>query len=309
MSNRRKQELPDAIIIRGRSFNKHELRIIQRLVRKHFDQGRTFISKRVCETLNWRQPNGWLKDRACRDVLRQLEELNIVVLPDSKVKTHRSDPNFARQTYSKPTIISELPTPIIEYPTTLSLQLAKGNSAEQVWNRVVDTHHYLGHKVVVGRCLKYLIKADGELVAAICFSSSAWHLAARNKLLTKFIKEEEIRDLVINNSRFMILPHVRVPNLASKILALATRQVVNDWTDYYSVTPQFVETFVDSDRFPGTCYKAANWLEIGMTKGYAKKGASYHNSQRPKQIYIYGLTKTLRKQLLELIQTQRQCNG
>ncbi|MCC7165018.1 MAG: DUF4338 domain-containing protein [Anaerolineae bacterium] len=298
-----KQKFPKQLTLRSRTFSQEELLLICRLVKKHFDKGRTCISMVICEELEWRQPNGWLKDRACRDVLRRLEEKGIVQLPPSMVKRERKagGRNNSKKTRNLELILS----PVTGYPKSLDFELAKGDRAELLWNSLVDTYHYLGHKVSVGRCLKYLIRADGVLVGAISFSSASWHLASRNKLLEKFMDLTQIRDLVINNSRFLILPNVVVPNLASTVLSLATKKVVVDWTNYYSITPQIVETFVDSEKFLGTCYRAANWLEIGETKGYAKKGASFHNSQTSKQIFLYGLSKSVRKKLLNATKRER----
>ena len=108
------------------------------------------------------------------------------------------------------------------------------------------------------------------------------------------------QDYSVNNSRFLILPTLQVKYFASHILSLATNKIVNDWNSYYSITPLIAETFVQPSRFEGTCYKAANWLEVGITKGYAKKGQTYRNSQEPKKIFLYGLNKRTRLAMLKL---------
>lgn len=275
--------------------------MIRRLTKRYFEKGRTFISKEVCKALNWRQPNGWLKDRACRDVLLQLAKLRFIKLPISKIRRGTKKILVNKQ----PILNSDSDLiQITKYPEMIALEFAKGDQKELIWNSIVQQYHYLGHRVVVGRCLKYLIKADNILVGGICFSSSVWHLESRNKLLSKIIDPKDIRDLVINNSRFLILPNVKIPNLASTILSLATKRIVVDWENYYAITPQFAETFVEPSKFLGTCYKASNWIEVGVTKGYAKQGASFHNSQKPKQIFLYGLTKVSRKKLASVISTR-----
>jgi hypothetical protein len=182
----------------------------------------------------------------------------------------------------------------------ITLEFAKGNAAERTWNKLVNEHHYLGHKVVVGRRLKYLIHYLGKPVGAICFSSAAWELESRDKALQHLgFSPKRIREQVINNSRFLIVSNANVPNLASRALSLATKQVAHDWTEFYSLRPQVVETFVQPSRFGGTCYKAANWIEIGRTKGYAKRGRNHVNSQESKYIFLYGLSKTMRRKLLQ----------
>lgn len=180
--------------------------------------------------------------------------------------------------------------------------MAKGNNEERIWNFLVEKHHYLGHKVIVGRCLKYLVVANNVILGAIAYSSPAWHLGTRNQLLQKIgFEPDDIMNKVINNSRFLILPTIKVQNLASKILSLSVEQVVVDWTWYYSIKPLVAETFVQPSKFYGTSYKAANWLETGTTKGFAKSGMYYHNSQEPKAIYVYGLDRETRSKLRKAV--------
>ena len=289
-------ELPcSGMTIRGRAFTRAELRFIQYAVSDQYDNGRTVISRFICEELDWRQPNGWLKDRACRDVLRELDELGLISLPPPKLskesKTCRSKSRTSRAPKNLGPIVNRL-------AEDLRLEFAKGSKLEQVWNELVENYHYLGHKIVVGRCIKYLVIADSNLVGAISFSSPAWQLASRDTLLPQLgIELSSIHDVTINNSRFLILPNVQVPNLASRVLALATKKIVADWTDYYSVEPLIAETFVESDKFLGTCYRAANWIRVGNTKGFAKRGASYRNGQTFKHIFLYGLNKNIRRKL------------
>jgi len=254
----------------------------------------------VCARLGWRQPNGWLKGRACRDALRRLEELRIIKLPPKLVKTSnkRRTVRDRRKLKLPPGTVKR----VVVMPQTLTLDWAKGNSAETLWNALVEKYHYLGHNVQVGRCLKYLVRGDGQLLGAISFSSPAWKLAVRDELLRKMgvSGARAIHDLVVNNSRFLILPQVRVPHLASRVLAFATRQVVVDWSRYYSIAPKFAETFVELRR-KGTCYRAANWSVIGTTNGYAKVGASHHNSQKPKTLFVYGLSRVYRRKLMAVL--------
>jgi hypothetical protein len=287
---RQRGRLP--MMIRGRRFTYRGLRTVMRCVADHYAEGRTRISEVVCTRIGWRQPNGWLKDRACRDALLRLERLRVIKLPP------RFADNLPKQAKEAFTIPPGTIEPVVVMPETITLEWAKSNPSEQLWNALVENYHYLGHKIQVGRCLKYLIRGDGQLLGAISFSSPAWKLAVRDTLLKQMgmTALRSAHDFVINNSRFLILPQVRVPHLASRVLALATRQVLTDWTWYYSIEPRFVETFVEGKR-KGTCYKAANWTMLGMTNGYAKVGASHHNSQRPKKVFFYGLNRNHRRKL------------
>ncbi len=289
------------MILRGREFSNSDIAIIRSCVSEYYNLGRTQISKIICEMLNWRQPNGWLKDRACREVLRILESKDEINLPPSKINK-KNNAIRIEKTDDKEKILSQfdLTTPIVDFPDEIKFVFAKGNKHERVWNAIVDKYHYLGNQVAVGRAIKYLLLNDNKILGAISFSSASWHLIQRDILLGN-LGISQPRDYVINNSRFLILPNVKVKNLASCILSLATKQVTEDWSSYYSITPLIAETFVQPSLYDGTCYRAANWINIGTTKGYAKRGAYYHNSQEPKLIFLYGLTKNIRRDLSKMV--------
>ena len=286
------------IKLRGKKFRLYELRVIHQCIQKYFERGRTQISKEICKKLEWRQPNGWLKDRACRHVLLRLEDRGLVKLPERLVSSGGNQAK-SEERERKHLKNFDLETSVTEMPAEINFEFAKGNQAEEVWNEFVDEFHYLRHNVVVGRCLKYLVRGDGKrVVGAISFSSPSWRLKERDQLLGKLdFSREEIHQYVINNNRFLILPFVEVSNLASRVLSMATDKVVEDWTQYYAMRPKVAETFVQPSRYEGTCYEAANWMNVGTTKGYAKKGRAHHNSQEPKRIYLYGLSRKTRREL------------
>ena len=275
-------DLPQEIVLRGRKFTADDLRVIVEIVDKFKLSGRTKISEEVCKRLGWRQGNGWLKDRACRDVLRKLETLGYLVLPASLSST-RSQPYTHWPPKAK--VARELPA-ITELNGRLRFEVAKGNAKERQWNAIVRSHHYLGFKVAVGRCLKFLVRDEKNLLAAVSLSEAAWAVEARDRVLKRF---GVVREEVANNTRFLILPHVKIPNLASRILSLIPSACVPLWETYYLRRLRFLETFVDQSRFKGTSYRAANWLCIGTTRGYRKSGGAHHNSQGVKAIFLYPL--------------------
>lgn len=291
----------EAVTLRGKSFTPQEIKTILECVEKYYDKGRTFISVMICNDLNWKQPNGWLKDRACRDVLMQLEKRGLFTLPP-RICTPI---NHKRKLTDREIVLSEydLESPITQIKGGVNLVFAKGNDYEIAWNCIVDKYHYLGHRIAVGRCIKYLVKHEEGILGAICFSSSSWKLSSRDGILN-LLEIDDPSNTVINNSRFLILPRVQVRNFASHVLSISTQQIVTDWHDYYALQPLIAETFVDSKKYHGTCYKAANWVAVGQTKGYAKQGGSHHNSQEPKEILLYGLTRQLRRKL-HIITTQQ----
>lgn len=296
------------IVLRGRRFSSEELDLICNCVAENFRLGRTRISQIICQELDWRQPNGWLKERACRDVLRRLEKLGIIHLPPSKVSRRPkvlSSSEGHKSDKEKKSYLREMNTDVAltSFPRAVTLEFAKGNASEKIWNELVEKYHYRGHKVIVGQCIKYLIYADDCLAGAIAFSSPTWNLEARDRLLAGLGMDiSTIRNCVINNSRFLILPQIKIENFASHVLSQATKQVLNDWSWYYSTVPMIAETFVESSNYQGTCYKAANWISVGNTKGYAKRGASHFNSQEPKVIFLYGLTRKMRRKLGKAVQ-------
>jgi hypothetical protein len=150
-----------------------------------------------------------------------------------------------------------------------------------------------------------LVIYKGITAGAICFSSASWRVDSRDKILkTLRLTRKQIQNRVINNSRFVLLPGVTVPNLASRVLSLSARQATHDWKGFYSIAPLFAETFVEVPRFTGACYKAANWRFVGKTRGFRKSGRSHFNSQLPKDIYIFGLNKDMRRKLRRVEETR-----
>ena len=282
-------EVPEPLVLRGRVFTTADISTIKRVVNQATT--RTSASIEICTLLDWRQPNGWLKERACRDVLLNLERKGIVTLP-----SRQSYPNNSRSSPRREVgeYVDTSPTDSLPFGS-LDLHQVKGTSDEWLWNELVRAYHYLGHSVSVGRTLKYLAECEGRVIAAMAVNDPAWAVKCRDQAISSSGTDSRLR--VINNSRFLVLPWVDVRNLASKLLSLLCRRVANDWQDYYALRPRFIETFVDSGRYKGICYRAANWVEIGMTSGYMKHGSSHSNSQLPKRVFIYALDRQSRRLL------------
>jgi len=283
------------ITLRGRSFSPQDILIIKRLVKKYFNYGRTRASEEICRKLNWYQPNGWLKDRACREVLRILEQKGLIVLPPRKI-TPRNTTYQCRRVANienlDKTILSKLDF------SSIIIRQVKGTKDEVFWNYLVNSYHYLGFQSFVGRSLKYLFFSRTRVIGAIGWCDPVWNLNARDLPLKSLgFNINEIRHKGINNGRFLIFPWIKVPNLASYFLSLATKQIKQDWEKYYSVTPLFLETFVDPERFCGTCYRASNWLYLGMSKGYRKSGTMHSNSQAPKLYFLYPLDRQIKSRI------------
>jgi len=263
------QELPaGGLKLRGRSFSPAELAWIRELVARSPEEHRCAFSKRVCVHLGWVQPNGRLKDQACRTVLLQLHRVGYLTLPPPRRPPVRRRPvtPWTEQTAPRP-------------PWSLAPREVRGEHfavvsggrerpRERLWNEFVARYHYLGRGVVVGPQIKYLVEVSGQSVACLGFASAAWKVAPRDRWIgwTPNEREQNLR-YVLNNVRFLILPWVRVQNLASRLLSLAVRRVADDWARHYAYRPVLLETFVQTDRHRGTCYQAANWILAGETKG------------------------------------------
>ena len=286
-------------IARGRRFSRQEIEVVQHIVKQDFDKGRSAISRQVCEVLDWRQPNGWLKDRACRDVLRAMDAEGLVELPPPLVrggspsgngKVRRRQWNFEefeRLTFTE-----------YRRPT---LRMVRHTEHESLWNELVDEYHYLGYSVIVGKHLKYVAYFDHVPVACLGWGSAAWSVKARDQWIG-WDQETRKRNLhkIVNNVRFLILPWVTVKNLASTILAISHRILIQDWQAYYRTRPLLLETFVNKDRFTGASYKAANWICVGETNGFAKNGNSWSSHGIVKRVFLKGLCTNVKDRLTKL---------
>lgn len=291
-------DVPGNITIRGRDFSQRDIKIINDTTTQHYSKGRTFISRKICEKLDWKQPNGWFKDRACRDVMLTLEEMNIIELPES-MKIN----NEKKNDYDLPSVrkefLSKYGENIITHYQKPRLEMIRLTKKEDLWNTLVRTFHYEGYGVIVGRYLKYIAYYDDVPVACIGWGDPAWALESRDNFIG-WDKETKKNNLhkIVNNVRYLILPWVKVPNLASTILAMNEKLLVNDWYDFYGYKIKLLETFVEKSRFNGTCYKATNWRLVGETKGTAKRGNSHYKHNNIKYVFIKPIGKRFPKCLV-----------
>ncbi len=284
--------------IRGRHISHPDLAIIQSAVTQHWSKGRTAISRLICERWNWRQPNGKLKECACRAILLGLERKGVIDLPPRLCGNTRRTPRNTHQlhididTSDITGKLSGLP------PPALTMVCNTGDQA--LWNYLVDQYHYLGKPAIVGASLKYIARIDGRPVACLGWGSAAWNVACRDKYIGwDSITREANLHKIVNNARFLILPWGRcIPNLASKVLSANIRILSNDWMKLYSHPIILLETFIDQSRFQGTCYKAANWRSIGETVGRGKYG-SKRGACSIKSVWIYPLIDHYREMLHE----------
>ena len=285
------ESAPGGITIRGRTFTPEELLQVRTIVETSPGDHRFALSKKVCKALGWYQANGRLKDRSCRDVLSKLHDLGFLRLPARRrppVKrrpvplTERTAPRSAL--YLRPRDIER---------TSFESVTGSGDSQqERLWNEYVERYHYLGYGVPLGPHIKYLVTLGREPVACLCFAGAAWRVEARDRWIGWSVERRQ-RNLryVVNNTRFVIFPWIDAPNLASRLLALAARRIQADWLRRYGYRPLLLETFVDSERYAATCYRAANWLVVGHTKGRGKLDRHFEANQPVKTVLLYPLAK------------------
>lgn len=269
---------------------------IRETISKNPDIGRSKLSVMLCEAWNWRDKNGRTKDMSCRDMLLSLNRAGKIILPPPKT-TPRSKgdskgvKHFIHDERPIATKLKEL--------QPLRVEVVTSRKAMAGFKSLVDQCHYLGFDRFIGESMSYMVYSNGfELLACLLFGSAAWSCRDRDVFIG-WDKDGRRRNLMTmtNNSRFLILPWVKVPHLASHILSIISKRISVDWQHKYGHPIYLLETFVEVDRFKGTCYKAANWLNVGRTTGRGRDGG-HHNAIIPqKDIYIYPLSKNWQSML------------
>ena len=284
------------ITIRKRTITDADIVQIQATVDALWNQGRKHISKVLCRQWNWFQPNGRLKDMACRELLLTLNRKGLITLPPRLTSA-----NNEKRNRTIPAVNIDR-SPFQEKLANLGfvdLKPVRNTKLEPLYNSLIQQHHYLGYRQIVGNHLKYIAFIDDRPVACLGWGSAAWKVKSRDTFIGWDPKtRKENLHFIANNTRFLILSWVSVKYLASKILALNARRISDDWLNTYNYPLYLLETFIERDRFKGTCYKAANWILTGQTKGTAKKGHMHVTHGNIKDVYLHPLRKDFRKKLI-----------
>jgi hypothetical protein len=254
---------PHPILYCGRSFSSEDLALMRQAAGDCAGLGVTEIARTICEWLDWKRPNGQLKNHECRLLLERLQRDGFLTLPPLRPSGRRGPRRVPMDLDTPPTTHATLAE--LE-PLRLSLVDA---SDSRLWRQFIEQFHYLGSRVPVGAHLRYFVKSgSGQILACLLWTSPAWKIAARDQWIG-WNGQQRARNLqyIVNNGRFLILPSVHVKGLASTILARSARLLPHDWRQRYGYTPLLLETLVDAERFRGTCYRAANWIHLGQTTG------------------------------------------
>jgi hypothetical protein len=271
---------------------------IRRLLDEHPDWHRTRLSKELCELWGWKFESGQLKDISCRDLLRSLDATGRIQLPPQ----HKAARKKGRSTNIQLSFHDESPVErSLPDVTPLRIQIVASKAEMEEYKSLIEQYHYLGYGQSVGECMRYMVRGvDGALLACLLFGSSAWRCAPRDTYIGwSDTARATGLPFTTNNTRFLILPWVRVPCLASHILSVVTRRVSQDWEAKYGHPLYLLETFVECGRFQGTSYKAANWAYVGKTTGRGRNSKTQVGELPIKDIYVYPLHKRFREKLNE----------
>lgn len=283
----------------GAALSDAEFSLIRQLTREFANLALTELAATVCELLQWRRPNGGLKSRECYLFLRELHRRGwLPWLPQPQPRNRRQAPPAADEPIP---VTAPLTGELRDYQP-LRLELIEDAGQRRLFRHYLQQHHYLGYRAPYGAQLRYWVRSpqSDPPLAALLFTSAAWRMAPRDRFIGWSDAARQINlPRIVNHSRFLILPWVRIPHLASHVLGQAARQLPRDWEARYHVQPLLLETLVDETRYRGTCYRAANWIEVGATQGRGRMDRTHDASLAPKRIFLYPLHRCWQKRLCE----------
>lgn len=282
------------IVYRDRKVASEDISFIRALIANNPTKTRWFISRELCRLWNWRQQNGALKDMVCRGLLLKLESVGLIILPPRKRITN--NPFLTRK---PPELVKVDHTPIvckIADIQPIELRSVRKTEYERLYNSLIHQHHYLGYTQPVGENLKYIAFSDDRPIACMGWTSAVRHIGCRDRFIgwSLEVRKKNLH-LISYNNRFLIVPWVKVQSLASHLLSLSARIVPKDWLRFYKHPIYLLESFVDTERFNGTCYKAANWLYLGKTTGRGKNDQTHRQNRSIKAVFGYPLRKNFRR--------------
>jgi len=277
-----------------------DLASIRQIIAQNPRASRRQLSVLVCQAWDWRQTNGAWRDMVCRSLMLSLARAGHIELPPRKF----SPPNPLAQRAKPATDFLVDQTPLLGPLATLlplALTQVRRTGEEDLFNGLVERYHYLGYTRSVGEHLKYLVYSRNRPVACMAWSSGPWHMGPRDRFIgwSPAVRRRNLH-LLAYNTRFLILPWVRVPHLASHILGRIARVISTDWQRLYGHPVHYLETFVDQERFHGTCYRAANWVHLGQTTGRGIKEKTRKVTRSIKDVLGYPLLKDFRAKLCEV---------
>ena len=285
---------------RGRRVTGPDLEFIRRLILENPDLSRRALSEKLCEAWDWRQTNGALRAMVCRGLMLHLHRAGQIELPPVRwVNPNPLARRNAERSRPSPVLVDQTPLEsTLSWIRPLDFQQVRRTVEEKLFNSLLDRYHYLGYTQPVGEHLKFVVYAQDRPIACLGWSSAPRHLGPRDRFIgwSAEARRKNIRFLAYN-TRFLILPFVKVEHLASHILGSMTRLVPLEWERVYGHSIHYLETFVDPARFRGTCYRAANWQYLGLTAGLGKDSRNNKPNRPLKEVLGYPLRKDFRRVL------------
>ncbi len=283
---------------RGRTVTPEDTAFIRQLIADNPQDSRCRLSEKLCEAWDWRQANGHLKDMVCRGLMLELERAGLIKLPPRKKTPH--NPLANRKTPDRVALDQSPICTSVKQLEPLVVRQVRRSTQEPLFNSLVQHHHYLGYTQPVGEHLKYIVYAADRPIACFAWSSAPRHIGSRDRFIgwDKLQRKQNIH-LMAYNSRFLVLPWVQVKYLASHLLGRIARRISSDWQQLYNHRIYYLETFVDTERFEGTCYRAANWLYLGKTAGRGKADQTKKQNRSLKAVWGYPLHRKFRQLLCE----------
>jgi len=287
-----------SVVVCGRVFPQDVLERVNAAVRDHCEWSRADLARRVCDWLDWRAANGKRKEVNCRLALVRLQRRGLIDLPPPRRTVRFGGSRFGATPLHVPASLEGSVNELRKLE--LILVNSKDRDLDLQWKKLVETHHYLGYRPLCGAQLRYLIGCEHGYVGALGFSAAALHLKARERWIgwSHAARQAQLR-YVVANSRFVIARQVKVANLASKVLAMAQKRLAKDWQQAYGYRALLLETYVESKRFAATCYRAANWIYVGRTRGRGRQDRDHRACQPIKDIYLHPLDPDCRQRLCE----------
>ena len=279
---------------RGRVVDEDDVGFIRGLIEEHPEMSRRALSQELCRLWNWRQDNGCLKDMVCRGLMLALHRAGHVALPPVR---HVNPNPLATRRRRAPVAVDTSPvTARLSDLRPLDFKQVRRTKDEGLVEGLIEEHHYLGYTQPVGEHLKYLVTSGGRPLACFAISSAPRHLGPRDRFIawSKEARRRNIRFLAYN-TRFLVLPWVRVPHLASHLLGRMARRVSSDWEALYGHPIFYLESFITPSRHAGTCYLAANWVFLGLTTGRGKDDQTMKPNRPRKEVLGYPLTPRFRE--------------
>lgn len=293
----------------GRHFGRADVELIIDVARRFARLSRTELAATVCELLGWRRENGGLKTRECLDFLGRLEDRGLISLPP--LRPGRPRGRRTKVPLSEGGQPQQAVTGRLGEIAPVSLEQVRGTAAQALWRELVGRYHYLGYATPFGAQLRYFIRigeSRERIAGCLQYSSAAWRITVRDRWIGwEDRRRVEKLGAVVQQSRFLLLPWVQVRHLASHVLALSARHLVAHWSQRYGVRPLLVETLVELERFRGTSYRAANWIDCGLTAGTGRTDRG--GQRRPKRVFLYPLDPRARELLAGVSRCEANNNG